>query len=59
MSNFEEQPTGTSEIGSPGIRWKLFLMMVLQFFIWGAWLPLIFAYLPGINFTPWQTSLIL
>jgi len=59
MSNFEEQPTGTSEIGAPGIRWKLFLMMVLQFFIWGAWLPLIFAYLPGINFTPWQTSLIL
>lgn len=27
------------------IRWKLFLMMVLEFFIWGAWLPLIWGYL--------------
>ena len=28
------------------LRLKLFLMMVLEFFIWGAWLPLIFGYLP-------------
>jgi len=41
------------------IRWKLFFMMVLQFFIWGAWLPLIFAYLPGLGFTPAQQSWIL
>ncbi len=41
------------------IRWKLFFMMVLQFFIWGAWLPLIFAYLPGLGFTPGQQSWIL
>lgn len=41
------------------IRFKLFLMMVLQFFIWGAWLPLIFSYLPGLGFTPAQQSLIL
>ncbi len=41
------------------IRFKLFLMMVLEFFIWGAWLPLIFGYLPGIGFTPAQTSWIL
>ena len=26
---------------------KLMLMMVLEFFIWGAWLPLIFGYLPA------------
>jgi len=26
---------------------KLFIMMVLEFFIWGAWLPQIFAYLPS------------
>jgi nucleoside transporter len=26
---------------------KLWLMMVLQFFIWGAWLPLVFGYLAG------------
>jgi MFS family permease len=34
------------------IRLKLFLMMVLQFFIWGAWLPLIFGYLPSLGFSP-------
>lgn len=31
------------------VRFKLFLMMVLEFFIWGAWLPLIFSYLPSIG----------
>jgi len=31
------------------IRWKLFLMMVLELFIWGAWLPLIFGYLPSLG----------
>jgi MFS family permease len=31
------------------IRFKLFLMMVLEFFIWGAWLPLIFGYLPSLG----------
>jgi nucleoside transporter len=40
-------------------RLKLFLMMVLQFFIWGAWLPLIFGYLPSLGFTPSQQSWIL
>jgi nucleoside transporter len=33
--------------------------MVLEFFIWGAWLPLIFGYLPGLGFTPGQQSWIL
>jgi len=42
-----------------GLRLKLFLMMVLEFFIWGAWLPLIFGYLPSLGFTPGQQSLIL
>jgi nucleoside transporter len=41
------------------IRLKLFLMMVLEFFIWGAWLPLIFGYLPGLGFTSTQQSWIL
>ena len=43
------------------VRLKLFLMMVLQFFIWGAWLPLIFGYIDkdGLGFTPGQQSLIL
>ena len=38
---------------------KLFAMMFLEFFIWGAWLPLIFGYLPSLGFTPQQQSLIL
>ncbi|HWY76169.1 MAG TPA: MFS transporter, partial [Verrucomicrobiae bacterium] len=33
------------------IRYKLFFMMVLEFFIWGAWLPLIFGYLPSLGFS--------
>lgn len=40
-------------------RGRLFLMMVLEFFIWGAWLPLIFGYLPTLGFSPWQQSLVL
>ena len=34
-------------------------MMVLEFFIWGAWLPLIFGYLPSLGFSPLQQSLVL
>jgi len=40
-------------------RFKLFLMMVLEFFIWGAWLPLIYGYLPSLGFTAGQQSWIL
>src|ERR1017187_4404351 len=40
-------------------RFKLFVMMVLEFFIWGAWLPLIFGYLPSLNFTPGEQACIL
>ncbi|MEQ1824485.1 MAG: MFS transporter [Pirellula sp.] len=42
-----------------GVRLKLFVMMVLQFFIWGAWLPLIFGYLPSLKFTVLQQVLVL
>jgi len=42
-----------------GPRNKLFLMMVMEFFIWGAWLPLIFSYLPSLGFSPVQQSWIL
>jgi MFS family permease len=34
-------------------------MMVLEFFMWGAWLPLIFGYLPSLGFSATQQSLIL
>src|SRR5215472_16601734 len=41
------------------IRFKLFLMMVLEIFIWGAWLPLIYSYLPSLGFSTTQQSWIL
>jgi predicted MFS family arabinose efflux permease len=40
-------------------RQRLVVMMVLEFFIWGAWLPLIFGYLPSLGFSPTEQSLIL
>lgn len=40
-------------------RLKLFVMMALQFFIWGAWLPLIFGYLPSLGFSTAEQSWIL
>ncbi len=41
------------------VRFRLSAMMFLEFFIWGAWLPLIFAYLPSLGFTTAETSWIL
>jgi nucleoside transporter len=42
------------------VRIKLSVMMFLEFFIWGAWLPLIFGYLPSLGFNPeWQQPLVL
>ena len=40
-------------------RTRLFTMMMLQIFIWGAWLPLIFGYLPTLGFSPLEQSWIL
>jgi nucleoside transporter len=41
------------------IRLRLFIMMVLELFIWGCWLPMIYAYLPSLKFTAVQQSWIL
>jgi nucleoside transporter len=35
-----------------GLRVRLSVMMFLEFFIWGAWYPLIFGYLPSLGFSP-------
>jgi len=42
------------------MRLKLFIMMVLELFIWGAWLPLVWSYIgaEGLNFTGNQQALI-
>src|SRR5688500_20255461 len=45
--------------GNKPMRMRLFLMMVLQFFIWGAWYPLIFGYLPSLGFNASEQSWIL
>ncbi len=44
---------------SSSVTKKLFVMMVLEFFIWGAWLPKIFGYLPAIGFSENQQLAIL
>jgi nucleoside transporter len=44
---------------TPYLRTRLFVMMTLQFVIWGAWLPLIYGYLPSLGFTPSEQSWIL
>jgi nucleoside transporter len=43
-----------------GLRFRLSAMMFLEFFIWGAWFPLVFGYLPSLGFNDdWQQPLIL
>jgi nucleoside transporter len=37
---------------------RLFVMMLLEFFIWGAWLPLVWPYMSGLGFTGNQQALI-
>ena len=39
------------------IRFKLFLMMVLEIAIWGAWQVQIFNYMPMLGFNGWQQNL--
>ena len=37
---------------------RLFLMMVLQLAVWGAWAPKLFPYMGMLGFAPWQQSLV-
>ena len=39
-------------------RLPLFIMMLLEIAIWGAWQPKIFAYMNMLGFTSWQMSLV-
>lgn len=39
------------------IRFKLFLMMILEISIWGAWQVQIFNYMPMLGFEQWQQNL--
>ena len=40
----------------PGLRLRLSIMMFLQFFIWGAWYPLVFNYVPALGANGWDWS---
>ena len=40
------------------VRTRLFLMMVLQLAVWGAWAPKLFPYMGMLGFQPWQQSLV-
>jgi nucleoside transporter len=48
----------TTSAPSRFVATRLFVMMLLEFFIWGAWLPLIWGYMGGLGFTGTQISLI-
>ena len=41
----------------PSIKIKLFIMMILEIAIWGAWQVKLFAYMPLLNFSGWQAQL--
>lgn len=47
-----------STANAPAPTFRLWLMMVLEFLIWGAWLPLIWGYMgkDGLNFTDAQIA---
>src|SRR5436190_3250141 len=49
----------TNSLMNDSARSKLSVMMFFEFFIWGAWLPLIFGYLPSLGFSAFQQGLIL
>lgn len=40
------------------IQARLFVLMVLQLAIWGAWAPKLFPYMGMLGFAPWQQSLV-
>jgi len=55
MANAIESPAPQQS----GLKFKLALMMFLQFFIWGAWFELGFDYIPRLGFNnDWQLPLI-
>ena len=41
-----------------GIRWRLSVMMFLQYMVWGAWSPVFSAYLERIGFSGVQSGVI-
>ena len=44
--------------GKSSPRFQLFIMMILEIAIWGAWQPKIFSYMAMLKFVPWQQALV-
>jgi nucleoside transporter len=42
----------------PAVKMKLFIMMIIEIFIWGAWQPKINEYMDMLLFTPFQKGLV-
>lgn len=57
-STFEITPSTVASTTDTSMRWKLFLMMVIEIFIWGAWQPKIFPYMGMLGFSANQQFLI-
>jgi nucleoside transporter len=53
------EPKPATPLTGEFIRTRLSIMMFLEFFIWGAWYPLIFGYLPAIGFDNTQQTIVL
>lgn len=41
----------------PAVKMKLFIMMIVELFVWGAWQPKVYNYMSQLGFTGWQQSL--
>jgi nucleoside transporter len=52
------EPVPESRRMSGGVRFRLSVMMFLQFFIWGAWFELGFDYIPRLGFSADQQTLV-
>src|SRR5438105_14918371 len=55
----QQIPSPPCRSGRMTARFRVSVMMFLEFFIWGAWLPLIFGYLPSLGFNDLQQGMIL
>jgi nucleoside transporter len=54
------QPPIALDYGSekPNYKNRLFVMMILEIAVWGAWLPKIFPYMGMLGFNSWQQALV-